>query len=117
MSSVEILNFLKRNIGIIIKRLEETGVIVLPAASDHTFYPELEVDENGRAVPVNAFLSSIEVDKDSQPVKVNFDRPVTDYEYTIVWPGTIKKVARFTSTLYLKAPKGHTSKVRLEVLR
>lgn len=117
MSSVEILNFLKKNIGIIIKRLEETGVLTVPTALDHVFYPEVEVSDIGVTLPVNGFLVSIGVYPNYAPVKVNFDRPVTDFEYTVIFPGIVKVVGRLTGNLYLKAPLGHISKVRVEALR
>lgn len=50
MSEVEILNFLKKSLGIIIKRLEETGVVSLPSFLDHSFIPELTVDVIGLSI-------------------------------------------------------------------
>ena len=85
------------------------------SAREHAFRPELIVDETGTELPISGFSYSIKAE--NSPVKVNFDRPVTDDEYTIVYPGTIKKVSRVTSKLYLKALPGQTSLVTVEVLR
>ncbi|MEM4429646.1 MAG: hypothetical protein QXM08_00600 [Thermofilaceae archaeon] len=117
MSGVEILNFLKRNIGIIIKRLEESGVLVAPSARDHLFVPEVEVDDAGTSIEVDGFLHYIKVPADCQPVKFNLDRPVTDREYSIVHPGTVKVISRVARTLHLKAPLGQRTKAVVEVLR
>jgi len=117
MSGVEILSFLKRNIGIIIKRLEESGVLVVPAARDHLFVPELEVDERGVSIEVNGFIHYVKVHEGYSPVKFNLDRPVTDREYSVVHPGVVKVLSRTARTLHLKAPMGQVSKVTVEVLR
>lgn len=117
MSGVEILNFLKRNVGIIIKRLEESGVLVVPAARDHLFVPELEVDDAGVSIDVDGFVHYVRVHDGYAPVKFNLDRPVTDREYSVVYPGVVKVVSRLARTMYLKAPLGQVSKVTVEVLR
>lgn len=117
MSGVEILNFLKRNIGIIIKRLEESGVLVVPAARDHLFIPELEVDDKGVSLDVNGFIHYVKVHPGYSPVKMNLDRPVVDNEYTVVHPGVVKVISRTAGRIYLKAPMGQLSKVTVEVLR
>ncbi|MEM4531658.1 MAG: hypothetical protein QXY39_07310 [Thermofilaceae archaeon] len=117
MSSVELLHYLKKNLGIIIKRLEESGVIAIPTARDHLFIPEVEVDDTGVSLDVNGFLHYIKVPADYQPVKFNLDRPVTDGEYSVVYPGVAKMVSRIARTLYLKAPAGQRTKAIVEVLR
>lgn len=112
--SVEVLNYLKKSLGIIIKRLEETGVFTIPSAHDHTFIPEITVDDIGTKLDVNGFVYSIKAY--DAPVKVNFDRPVSN-EFTVVFPGTVKLIYRYANSVYLKAPMGQTSRVTLEVLR
>lgn len=89
----------------------------IPAAGDHSFILNVEVDEEGTALDVDGFLISVRASPDYSPVKLNFDRPVTDTEYTIVFPGIIKKVGRFTKTLYMKAPQGQQAVVTVEVLK
>lgn len=117
VSSVEILNYLKKNLGIIIKRLEESGVIAMPAARDHLFIPEVDVDDRGTSISVRGFLHYIKVHPEYSPVKFNLDRPVTDTEYSVVHPGVTKIISRISDKLYLKAPIGQRSKVTVEVLR
>lgn len=117
MSGVEILNYLKKNLGIIIKRLEDSGVIAIPTAKDHLFVPEIEVTDIGASIDVNGFLHYIKVHPESSPVKFNLDRPVTNTEYSVVHPGVVKVVSRISNKVYLKAPAGQKSKVTLEVLR
>ena len=89
----------------------------LIAPPDHSFYPEIEVTDAGKTLNVNGFIISIRVDPNYAPVKFNLDRPVTDTEYSVVFPGIIKIVNRLTKTLYLKAPSGQISRVRVEVLK
>lgn len=117
MSSVEILNYLKKNLGIIIKRLEESGVIVMPTSTDHLFIPEIDVDDTGVSLNVRGFIHYIKVHPGYQPVKFNLDRPITDTEYSVVHPGVTKIISRISDKIYLKAPTGQRSKVTIEVLR
>ena len=117
MSSVEILNFLKRNLGIIIKRLEETGVLATVTARDHTFKPEVEVTEEGAQLPIEGFVYSIKAHPGYAPVKFNLDRPVTATEYSVVYPGVVKIISRCASKIYLQAPMGQVSRVTIEALR
>jgi len=84
---------------------------------DHTFYPEILVDDQGIEIDVNGFLHKISVSTDSAPVKFNLDRPITDTEFSVVFPGTVKIISRLTGKIYLKAPLGQTSKVTLECMR
>ena len=116
MSSVELLHYLKRNLGIVIKRLEETGVVA-NIFRDHLFKPQIAVTDAGSVLPVNAFIHRISVAPDSAPVKFNLDRPVTDEEYSVVYPGVVKVISRLADKLYLKAPLGQTSLVTVECLR
>jgi len=115
--SVEILHYLKKNLGIIIKRLEETGVLSIVTARDHVFRPEVEVTDEGVELPIEGFVYSIKVNPNYAPVKLNLDRPVTSTEYSVVYPGVIKVISRFASTIYLQAPMGQVSRVTVEALR
>lgn len=120
--SVEVLNALKRILG----RLPKTEfsaydrpldrAMNLLAAPEHEFKPDIIVTDEGIELPIAGFLYSIRADPEHAPVKVNFDRPV-DKEYTVVFPGTIKQIGRLASKVYLKAPVGQKSLVRLEVLK
>jgi hypothetical protein len=114
---VEILNYLKRNLGIIIKRLEESGVLSIVTARDHVFMPEVVVSDEGLELPIEGFLYSIKVDPSHAPVKLNIDRPITSTEYSVVYPGVIKVISRFASKIYLQAPMGQISRVTVEALR
>jgi len=121
LSLVEQINYIRKILG----RLPQSEfsqydkpldrLMDLLSAPDHAFKPEVTVDENGKVLEISGFLYSIKADNSA--VKVNFDRPVTDEEYTVVYPGMIKKVSRITSKLYLKALPGQTSTVTVEVLR
>jgi len=115
VSSVEIFNFLKKNLGIIIKRLEETGVISLPSYLDHNFMPEIEVGDTQVELPLRGMLYKVKVVNDV-PVYLNIDRPITDREYSVVYPGSYRIIPRAGYTLYLKAPQGYRSRVMLETL-
>ena len=116
MSSVEVLNFLKKSLGVIMKRMEEKGVLSTPSFLDHSFIPELTVPDSGVTYSLSAMLYKLKV-IDNAPVYFNIDRPITDTEYSIVFPGSYKIIPRIGSTLYLKAPTGFTTKVMIEALR
>jgi hypothetical protein len=115
VSGVETLNFLKKSLGVIIKRLEESGVVSLPSFADHSFVPELEVDDVGVSLSLPGMVFKVRNVGDA-PVLVNLDRPVGE-EYLRVWPGTYRVIPRISGTVYLKAPTGFKTKVELEVLR
>lgn len=123
MSLVEQLNVLKRILG----RLPKTEfssydypldrLMGFLAAPEHAFYPEVDVTDSGSVLTVDGFLISIRADPSYAPVKFNLDRPVTATEYSVVFPGVIKIVGRITKNLYLVAPMGQSSRVRVEALR
>jgi len=115
VSEVEILNFLKKSLGIIIKRLEEEGVLASTTYTDHGFIPEIEVTDTELDIPISGAIYKIKVIGD-YPVYLNIDRPVTD-EYIVVYPGSYYVIPRAGAKLYLKAPQGFRTKVRVEVLR
>lgn len=115
MSSVELFNFLKRQLGIITKRLEEAGVLSLLTYTEHSFLPEVEVTDEGLVLPVGGMLYKVKV-IDGAPVYLNIDRPVTDREYAVVFPGSYRIIPRIASAIYLKAPTGYKSKVTIEAL-
>jgi hypothetical protein len=119
VSNVEILNFLKKSLGIIIKRLEEEGILTETTYtettySDHTFIPVLNVTDTGIALDLPAMLYKVKVVGD-YPVFLNIDRPV-DTEYKVVWPGSYYIIPRRGVKLYLKAPQGFTTMVEIEAL-
>ncbi len=116
MSGVEILNYLKKSLGVITKILEKKGALVSVTATEHLFLPFTEVSDAGAELDVSGFLYEIRNVGD-YPVYYNLDRPVTDFEYDVVFPGSIKIVGRVASKLYLKAPEGFKTRVKVNVLR
>jgi hypothetical protein len=115
VSGAEILNFLKKSLGIIIKRLEEEGVLASTSYTDHSFIPELEVTDVGVDLAIPGLLYKIKV-VGEYPVYLNIDRPVGD-EYTVVHPGSYYVIPRAGVKVYLKAPQGFKTRVRVEALR
>jgi hypothetical protein len=115
MGDIEALNFLKKSLGIVIKRLETTGVLALPSFLDHSFRPSIDVGDAEVEVPLSAMLYKLKVTGD-YPVYFNVDRHITDEEYSVVWPGSYKVIPRRGSTLYLKAPAGFKTRVMVEAL-
>jgi hypothetical protein len=116
VSGVELLNFLKKSLGIIIKRLEEGGVLAEPSFRDHGFVPEVEVTDAGVDLAVPGLVYKVKVTGE-YPVYLNINRPVSEEEYKVVWPGSYYVVPRAGAKLYLKAPAGYKTKVAIEVLR
>jgi len=114
VSGVEILNYLKKSLGIIIKRLEEAGVATTTSYTVHKFIPEIEVTDTGVNLTANGLVYKIKVTGD-YPIYMNIDRPVGD-EYKVVWPGSYYVIPRMGTVLYLKAPQGYKTKVSVEVL-
>lgn len=100
-----------------LNRLEVGIAPTAPVARDHVFIPEVEVDDVGVSLNVDGFVYYIKVHPDTAPVKFNLDRPVTDTEFSVVFPGMVKVISRVATTLYLKAPIGQTSRVTVEVLK
>jgi hypothetical protein len=116
VSSVEVLNFLKKSLGIIIKRLEEEGVVTLPVFSDHRFLPPIEFDDRGVELDLPGLVYKVKNIGDTA-FYLNIGRPVTDDEYTVVFPGTYHVIPRASGRMFLKAPKGYKAKAKVEVLR
>ena len=115
MSGVEVLNFLKKSLGIIIKRLEEEGVLTSTSYTDHSFIPELEVTDAGIDLAIPGLVYKIKVVGD-YPVYLNIDRPIGE-EYKVVYPGSYYVIPRTGVKVYLKAPSGFKTKVAIEALR
>jgi len=114
VSEVEILNFLKKALGIIIKDLEEKGVVI--TAPEHRFYPEVIVDENGTSVDVSGAVAWKLKNLSNYPCFMNVDRPVTDTEYAVIPPQSVFVIARRADRVYLKAPLGHTCLIKVDAL-
>ncbi len=121
--SVETLNVLKKILG----KLPKTSlssydypidiIIKLIAPPEHVFIPNLVVDDRGLSVRIDGFIHYLKVEPNYAPCKFNIDRDVTDREYSVVFPGTIKVVSRYASKIYLRAPQGQTSCVTIESLK
>jgi len=107
----EVLRLLNKLVG---KYEREMGLRVFPTARDHMFVPELEVDDKGVSLSISGFIYKVKVIGD-YPVYINIDRPVEN-EYTVVFPGSYHIIPRVGRILYLKAPTGFKTKVRIEAL-
>jgi hypothetical protein len=108
----EVLRVLNKILG---KYEKEMGIRVYPTARDHSFVPEVEVTDAGVELPVPGLLYKIKVVGD-YPVYLNIDRPVGD-EYTVVYPGSYYILPRAGTRVYLRAPPGFKTRVRIEALR
>jgi hypothetical protein len=111
LSQNELLRILNKLIG---KYEKEMGIRVFPTARDHSFIPDLEVDDTGTSVQISGFMYKVKVTGD-YPVYINIDRPVNG-EYTVVFPGSYYIIPRVGKVLYLKAPQGFKTRVRIESL-
>lgn len=110
------MHYLKKNLGIIIKHLEESGVVSMPTALDHEFRPDINVTDAGLELPIRGFLYSIKAHYGYAPVKYNINRPI-DTEYDVVFPGTVHIISRMAEKIYLKAPVGQASRVTVKTLK
>jgi hypothetical protein len=113
---LEILNYLKRSLGVIIKKMEEEGVIALPVFVDHRFLPEVVISDKGVELRLPGLVYKIK-NIGETPFYLNIGRQITDTEYTIVFPGSYYIIPRSSGKIFLKAPRGYTAKARVEVLR
>jgi len=117
VSSIEIYNYLKKSLGIIIKKIEEDGVLSTLSFSEHRFIPNINVDDRGVVLDVGGLLYKVGVPPDApSAVYLNIDRPVTNDEYKVIFPGISYVVLRRASKIYLKAPTGFNTRVGVEVL-
>jgi hypothetical protein len=108
----EVLRVLNKILG---KYEKEMGIRVYPTARDHFFAPEIEVSDAGVELPAPGLLYKVKV-VGEYPVYLNIDRPVGE-EYTVVHPGSYYVIPRAGAKLYLKAPPGFKTIVRVEALR
>jgi hypothetical protein len=87
----------------------------MPSFTEHRFAPEVEVTDAGTELSLTGLLYKVKVVGD-YPVYLNIDRPVGE-EYTVVHPGSYYVIPRAGAKLYLKAPPGFKTRVRVEALR
>jgi len=114
VSEVEILNYLKKSLGVITRLIEEKGVVV--SFPNHAFAPEVEVTDAGSVVSLgNAVLLKLK-NLSNHPCFFNLDRPVTSYEYGVVPPMSYYVVARRITRVFLRAPLGHRCVVKIDAL-
>lgn len=115
MSVVELYSFLRKSMGIIQKRLEEKGVLTIP--SDHTFVPEFDLGDSEISLTIpNGLLWKIK-NIGNHPLLYNIDRPISEREHAILPPGSHVVIGRLGSIIYIKAPAGQTTRVKVDVLR
>jgi len=114
VSGVDILNYLKKALGIIIKDLESKGIVV--SAPNHAFPPEVVVDDRGVRVDVAGGIVWKLKNLSNYPCYVNLDRPVSDAEYAVIPPNSFLIVARRAGRVYLRAPLGHTCMIKVDAL-
>jgi hypothetical protein len=112
VSAVEVLNYLKRIAqgGVLATSL----MVMMPSFREHRFAPEIEVTDAGTELTLTGLLYKVKVVGDC-PVYLNIDRPVGE-EYTVVYPGSYYVIPRIGTKLYLKAPTGYRTRVRVEAL-
>lgn len=111
----ELVHFVKKVNG---KFERRSGIQAFPSGKDHVFVPEQTFTDSGGSIAVNSFVNKVKVPDDSPAeAKINFDRPVASDEYAVVFPGTGKTFGRIATAVYVEAPSGQTTKVRIEALK
>ena len=88
----------------ILDRLNNMLSMGFPVPNDHLFKPEVEVSSTDQSeIPLasNTFVSKLTAKYSD--VMVNFDRPITDEEYTIISQDTSKVIMRYVSKIYAKS--------------
>jgi len=116
VSTVELLNYLKKSLGIIIKKIEEEGVLASPSFRDHAFLPEIRVTDRGVAVDVRGGAVLKLKNLSNHPCFFNLDRPVSLEEHGVVPPMSCFVVARRADRVYLKAPMGQECTIKVDAL-
>jgi len=129
MSSTEILNKLKSVESMVNElrgalesvgtdRIRITGdITVTTEYEDHKFIPEIEVNDSMQEIDFGTEIYFSRLSAEGCDIYVNFDRPITDDEYTVVWKGTQKIINRKTSKIYVRAPAGLTGTLKFEGLK
>lgn len=111
----EVVHFVKKIAG---KYEKRSGIQAFPAGKNHVFVPKQTFDDSGGTIVVNSFVNKIKVpNSSSAEAKVNFDRPVTDNEFSVVFPGTGETYGRICDYISVEAPSGQTTTVNVEAIK
>ena len=105
MSSVEILNFLRKILG---KYEKVMGIRAYPSFSDH-LVKRVTVNENGTTIDVARSMIIRIINSGGAPVMFNLDRPISTNEYFYLPPYCVKLILRYTNSIYAKVPQGYGS--------
>ena len=113
VATSELITYLKKLVG---KYEKVEGIRAFPVFDDHIFKPSIEVDDNVSIITFSNSVYILKLSAEGCDIYVNFDRNITNDEYTIIWNGTTKVIGRKTKTIYCKAPSGLSGILRLEGL-
>ena len=111
--TAELVVYIKKLVG---KFEKAEGIRVFPTFDDHVFRPSIDVTDVEQEITFDKPVYLAKLSAEGCDIYVNFDRPITNDEYTIVFNGTTKVVGRKTSKIYVKAPTGLTGTLRFEGL-
>jgi len=114
-NEAELTHWLKKIAG---KYERQKGIRAYSSGGDHVFVPNQTFDDSGGTIVVNSFVNKIKVpNSSSAEAKVNFDRPVTDNEFSTIFPGTGETYGRICDYVFIEAPSGQTTTVNVEAIK
>lgn len=87
-----------------------------PIIFDDHIFMSISVDSTGKELTLDKPVYIVSLIAEGCDIYVNFDRPITNDEYTVIWDRTSKIIGRRTSKIYAKTPAGLAGILRLEGL-
>jgi len=112
-AGAEVAVYIKKLVG---KFEKAEGIRVFPTFDDHVFRPAINVTDSEQEITFDKPVYLAKLSAEGCDIYVNFDRPITNDEYTVIFNGTTKIVGRKTTKLYVKAPTGLSGTLRFEGL-
>jgi len=109
----ELTTYVKKIAG---KFEKKVGIIVYPVFSDHTFRPHVEVTDTQECLEFPVPVSIVKLTARDCDVYINFNRPITANEYTVIFSDTTKLINLKTQKIYYKAPAGLSGYLNIEGL-
>ena len=102
---VELLTYIKKILGKF-ERVE--GIKTYPTFTEH-FFRSYTVTEEAKEIRLPRKSYVVRVEALNAPIKINFDREVTEDEYIVIYPDTFRYIPRVATAIYAKTMQGYGS--------